>query len=292
MKVLITNLNARNPFSTDVVSSSGRMIRLLVPPLETLEYVDIDPYYLNQDKMLRNEVFRDAQLSVSFAAESDDLIGLPYGSFSGQLASARVGTTGANLSLSGLATLDGIAIGAGDRILVKDQTNKAENGVYVASVSTWSRALDLTQTAQAVPNLTIWTSEGAANEDKGWVLTTDAPIILGTTGLTWEKYADTAIIAAGAAVERRLTATGDPRVFTTPENFTHTTGADAIAPSVSIDVFHNGVRQMQTLTRNPGDGSYYVEEGGGAGMGFDTVHFLAFTPKSTSELRVKYQVAP
>ena len=54
---------------------------------------------------------------------------------------ARVATTGL-LTLSGLQTIDGVALVEGDRVLVKNQDNEQSNGIYVASASTWSRAKD------------------------------------------------------------------------------------------------------------------------------------------------------
>ena len=57
MKMFITNREADNPFSTDIKNSQGTMIRILVQPLETIEVVDIDPFFINQDKILRNSVF-------------------------------------------------------------------------------------------------------------------------------------------------------------------------------------------------------------------------------------------
>lgn len=79
MKMLITNLDECNPFSTDIVNARGEMIRILIPPLTTAEVVNIDPFFLNQDKILRNAVFKTMQLSVSFAAEPDDLVSLSFG---------------------------------------------------------------------------------------------------------------------------------------------------------------------------------------------------------------------
>jgi phage-related tail fiber protein len=50
--------------------------------------------------------------------------------------------TTANITLSGTQTIDGVAVVAGDRVLVKSQTAPAENGIYVVSNTSWSRSLD------------------------------------------------------------------------------------------------------------------------------------------------------
>lgn len=79
MRIFLTNLDACEFYATDVVNAKGEMIRIRIPPLTTAEVVNIDPFFLNQDKNLRNAIFRDGRLGYSFAAEPDDLIGLPGG---------------------------------------------------------------------------------------------------------------------------------------------------------------------------------------------------------------------
>lgn len=53
----------------------------------------------------------------------------------------RVATTAA-ITLSGLQTIDGVALAAGDRVLVKDQASSADNDIYVAATGAWVRAKD------------------------------------------------------------------------------------------------------------------------------------------------------
>jgi hypothetical protein len=53
-------------------------------------------------------------------------------------ASVRAATTGSNITLSGLQTLDGVALAAGDRVLVKDQADPTTNGLYNAATGPWT----------------------------------------------------------------------------------------------------------------------------------------------------------
>ncbi|CAB4151118.1 hypothetical protein UFOVP599_1, partial [uncultured Caudovirales phage] len=56
----------------------------------------------------------------------------------------KVATTAPLGSLSGLLTLDtSYTLQAGDRVLVKNQAAQSENGIYVASASAWTRAVDM-----------------------------------------------------------------------------------------------------------------------------------------------------
>lgn len=98
----------------------------------------------------------------------------------------RVATT-ANISLSNTQTIDGVSVQVGDRVLVKDQTTASQNGIYVCSATAWTRATDADENAELVPNIVIEVSEGTANKDTQWRLSTDAPITVGTTALAFAR---------------------------------------------------------------------------------------------------------
>lgn len=117
--------------------------------------------------------------------------------------SARVATTGSNITLSGgaPATLDGVNLQVNDRVLVKDQTTASQNGIYIVqtlgsgSNGTWIRSLDANQSAYVTAGMTIIVSEGTTNGYTTWKLTTADTITLGTTSLTFVNT------AAGASVQ-------------------------------------------------------------------------------------------
>jgi phage-related tail fiber protein len=104
--------------------------------------------------------------------------------------SVRAATT-ANIALSGLQTVDGISLSATDRVLVKNQTAPAENGIYVAAVGAWSRALDMDAFAE-VPAAHTFVEQGTANDNTGWVCLADAGGTLGTTAIAWSKFSASA----------------------------------------------------------------------------------------------------
>ena len=107
-----------------------------------------------------------------------------------------------NSDLSGLDVIDGVTLTSGDRVLVKNQTDQAQNGVYTAASGSWSRSLDCNENAEVTSGLFIYVSEGAANADSGWVLTTNDPIAVGSTNLQFTQFSGAGQIVAGTAMSK------------------------------------------------------------------------------------------
>jgi len=131
----------------------------------------------------------------------------------GWTAPCRAATT-ANITiataLNAADVLDGVTLAAGDRVLVKDQTAGAENGVYVVAASP-ARASDYATSANIAGSVVV-VSEGTRNADSSWICTTNAPITVGTTALVFTVF----VSAGGGAAKRILLADGHatPFVFT------------------------------------------------------------------------------
>ena len=117
--------------------------------------------------------------------------------------SVRLATTG-NITLSGSQLIDGVTAVVGERILVKNQTTPAENGIYVVSAGTWARATDM-NTWQNVPGAFVFVEEGTLLSDTAWLSTANQGGTLGTTVITWTQFSSAADITAGAG----LTKTGN-----------------------------------------------------------------------------------
>lgn len=110
--------------------------------------------------------------------------------------SVRVAATG-NIVLSGAQPIDGVAVTAGQRVLLPLQTAAKENGIWVVANGAWSRAADANTTAKLAPGLTVMVEEGAKNGDSLWHLVTNGPITLDSTALTFEMLAGRTGIAPG-----------------------------------------------------------------------------------------------
>jgi phage-related tail fiber protein len=110
--------------------------------------------------------------------------------------SVRVAAS-SNIVLNGAQQIDGVAVIAGDRVLVANQTLAKDNGLWIVTNGDWVRATDANSSAKVTPGLTVMVEEGTANGDSLWHLTTNAPITLGTTALTFKMLAGRTGIAAG-----------------------------------------------------------------------------------------------
>ncbi len=110
--------------------------------------------------------------------------------------SVRVAATG-NVVMNSAQQIDGVAVVAGDRVLLPSQTLAKDNGLWIVANGDWVRATDANTSAKVTPGLTVMVEEGVANGDSLWHLTTNAPITLGTTALQFKMLAGRTGIAAG-----------------------------------------------------------------------------------------------
>jgi hypothetical protein len=119
----------------------------------------------------------------------------------------RAATT-ANISLFGEQTIDAVAVVTGNRVLVKNQTTGSENGIYVADTGQWRRSKDFSRTNDVVKGTQIAITDGTVAGGFVYSLTTNNPISVGTTSLTFGIAAgvQTAVNAANAAAASAVAA--------------------------------------------------------------------------------------
>ena len=144
------------------------------------------------------------------------------------------GTSGVGATLTattnGALTVDGVAVATGDRILVKNQgqANNFQNGVYVvtnpggtSAFFVLTRATDMDQ-ADEFPASFEFVEEGS-QADSGWICTTDLPITVGTTGITWTQFSGAGQIDAGAGLFKtgntlNVVTASSARIVVNPDN--------------------------------------------------------------------------
>jgi hypothetical protein len=115
--------------------------------------------------------------------------------------SVRAASTAAIASLSGPMTIDGVALVAGDRVLVKDQATASQNGIYVVAAGAWGRAPDADVWGELV-SAYVFVESGAVNADLGYLSTVDPGGTLGTTAVTFVQFTGAGQILAGAGLTR------------------------------------------------------------------------------------------
>jgi hypothetical protein len=126
----------------------------------------------------------------------------------------RAATT-ANITISTALnngdTIDGVVLATNDRVLVKNQSTGAENGIYVVGAVP-ARATDFDDgTSEVYAGVLVTVTEGTANADTLWMVSTNNPITVGVTTLTFKQlnqtattYATNAQVLAGTATSRAV----------------------------------------------------------------------------------------
>lgn len=103
----------------------------------------------------------------------------------------RAGST-ANITITAPgATIDGVAMASGDRVLLKDQTTPSQNGIWVwnGAASALTRPADFPtgSTGLVTQGATVVIDEGTANQASQYTLTTSGTINVDTTSQSWTR---------------------------------------------------------------------------------------------------------
>lgn len=110
--------------------------------------------------------------------------------------SVKVATTG-DITLSGTQTIDGIAVAADERVLVKDQSTGTENGIYLCKAGSWTRATDFAA-GDDEAGAFCFVEQGTVNGDAGFVCTNDAgSAVVGTDALSFTQFSGAGQVIAG-----------------------------------------------------------------------------------------------
>ena len=190
-----------------------------------------------------------------------------------------VAATTTNITLSGTQTIDGVALIAGDRCLVKDQTLSQNNGIYLVAAGAWTRATDMDSWLE-VPGAFTFIEQGTLYADTGWVCTSNAGGTLGTTPITWVQFAGVGSYTAGTGLTLTGTQFSITNTAVTPTSYGSATqvgtftvnaqgqltsaGNTTVTPAVgSITGLGTGV--ATALAVNTGSSGAFVVNGGALG---------------------------
>jgi hypothetical protein len=115
---------------------------------------------------------------------------------------ATTATVDLSTNLENGDTLDGVTLATGNRVLVKNQVAGYENGIYtVNETGAPTRATDANVSSEVTAGMFTFVSEGTVNGNTSWVLTTDNPITLDTTPLTFTQFAGAGTFTAGLGLD-------------------------------------------------------------------------------------------
>lgn len=124
-------------------------------------------------------------------------------------ANTRTGNVLTETANGALAAIDGVTMAVSDRVLIKDESTTANNGIYTittlgsgAAPWTMTRAADADVSAEVTAGMFTFVEEGTANADSGWILSTNNPITLNTTGLVFVQFSGAGSIIAGAGLTK------------------------------------------------------------------------------------------
>jgi hypothetical protein len=196
-----------------------------------------------------------AEGEVGIASETNTFYKRPDGAATGALIPigggggvatmrAKVATTG-NVVLSGLQTIDGIALAAGDFVLVSSQTSPAQNGVYVAAAGAWVRAAGADAWTNLI-NAIYVVEQGTTLADTIWMCTSDTGGTLGTTAVTFQ-----AVNNKTGAVLASVTPSADALPYFTGSGTATTTTLTAAARTLLDDT--TTAAMLTTLGAQPVD---------------------------------------
>ena len=94
--------------------------------------------------------------------------------------------TTANITLNAPQTVDSVAVVAEDRVLVKDQTDGTENGIYEVAAGDWTRVTDYNASEDLLSGILIPVAGGGAGAGI-YQVTYSGDFVLGTTDPTFTK---------------------------------------------------------------------------------------------------------
>jgi hypothetical protein len=141
---------------------------------------------------------------------------------------AQAATT-TNITLSGLQTVDGVTLVAGNIVLVKNQSNSAQNGIYVASSGAWSYAPGSTTWAQYVGAFIF--VDGGGQSGSLWYNLAQPGGTLGTTPMTWSNFSTSGVYTAGTGLTLTGTAFGITNTTVTANSY----GSASSVPTYTVN---------------------------------------------------------
>lgn len=191
-----------------------------------------------------------------------------------------------NVALTGLQTLDGVSVLDGYAVLLSNQTDATQNGIWIVHSGAWARRADADTSAEVRAGMYAFIEKGTLYADSGWVLATDNPIVLGTTPLSFVKFTGAGQIIAGDGMVKSnntLDVVGTPnRITANPDSIDIAATYVGQASITTLGTIGTGTWQGSPIapafggtgiTTTPQDGYTLI----GSGSGFSLSRITAGT---------------
>lgn len=180
---------------------------------------------------------------------------------------ATGGTSGRGQFTAMPQIIDGVNLAAGNRVLLKNQTVGAQNGIWVVSTlgtganGVWDRATDFDQDTEVTPGAYAFIEEGTTNATSGWVLATSGSITIGGasgTALSFAQFTGGTTYVAGSGLQL------------TGSTFAVLGTANRVTVGSTVDIASNYVGQasittLGTITTGTWNGTTIALANGGTG---------------------------
>lgn len=168
-------------------------------------------------------------------------------------APCRCATT-ANITLSGLQTIDGYTVALNDRVLVRSQTDSSENGIWLASSRTWVRAPDFDGTGDILRGTRIYVDDGSTYG--GWefiVVASSDSVSVGADDITFDTPAPSSAEATAAAAAAAAAAVSEANAAASEDSAaTHDENAAAAAAAALVSEINAASSALQAATSASG----------------------------------------
>ena len=122
--------------------------------------------------------------------------------------SSGVGAT-LTANANGALSIDSVAVSTSDRVLIKDQADASQNGVYTvtntggaSAAFVLTRATDADTGAELTGGTFVFVTQGSSQADNGYVFTHNGTPTMGTTDLTVAQFSGAGQIDAGAGLTK------------------------------------------------------------------------------------------
>jgi len=164
-----------------------------------------------------------------------------------------------NITLAGSApsSVDGVSLSLNDRILVTGQSTASQNGIYyvttvgTGSNGTWARSQDTNSTGELLGGTIVMVTEGTVYADTQWKLTTNDPITIGSTALTFVQNYSANSISAGTSnvsvtsnANVTISSAGTPNVLTVSSTGVVVSGTASATGNITGNYFFGNGSQL------------------------------------------------